>query len=39
MKNIIAGLVTLFVVSATAQTVILFDDGLQYRGLRGLRLT
>ena len=30
MKNMIAGLVTLFVVSATAQTVILFDDGLQY---------
>ena len=30
MKNLIAGLVTLFALTATAQTVILFDDGLQY---------
>jgi len=30
MKNVIAGLVTLFALTATAQTVILFDDGLQY---------
>ena len=30
MKKLMAGLVAFVVLSATAQTVILFDDGLQY---------
>ena len=30
MKKCIAGLAALVVMAATAQTVILFDDGLQY---------